>query len=546
MTSIKEALRHRGYDSTRDSDPDLSINESMEKEKDEKSHDEVVPEVDNRPWYSTFGLTNTWALFLFLLTYLLNQLDRFLFGITAKSMAQEIHFGDKACMINTSFTANDLKVGNTTMKCNVGTEMNCAWLVNGDGLHPCKWDYNGQGIEYQIVAGPVFILIYTFAGIFISFAADKYNRKIMLASCLIFWSAMTLLTGFVNSYWQIVILRFGLGLGEAGCTPFAASMIADYFPKQSRALALGVYNWGIYIGYSMSYAFGNFITKADINHQGWRWSYFLAAIPGVIVGILLFLTVKDPPKQQTQQKTDSTGQIQTQGIGYKAKRVLTKFFNPSVILLCLASSVRNSAGYVISYNTQQYFTDLGQTKEQIGDYMSWIPIVGGTFSVTIGGFLSDRIVKKLGLYSRIIVIIVSLACAAPFAAGTLYFMPPGAYLCQIPTYIFGEMWIGITIAVIIELIPADIRTTGIAVYLFIITNIGGNIQLLVPPIKASFKERGYTEISALRAALYILYPGPYLYGAVAYVFVMFLMKRDQRRAEQNTYTRLQIPDTTTS
>jgi hypothetical protein len=82
-----------------------------------------VPEVDNRPWYSTFGLTNTWALFLFLLTYLLNQLDRFLFGITAKSMAQEIHFGDKACMINTSFTANDLKVGNTTMKCNVGTEM---------------------------------------------------------------------------------------------------------------------------------------------------------------------------------------------------------------------------------------------------------------------------------------------------------------------------------------------------------------------------------------------------------------------------------------
>jgi MFS family permease len=89
----------------------------------------------------------------------------------------------------------------------------CTWLVNGDGLHPCKWDYNGQGIEYQIVAGPVFILIYTFAGIFISFAADKYNRKIMLASCLIFWSAMTLLTGFVNSYWQIVILRFGLGLG---------------------------------------------------------------------------------------------------------------------------------------------------------------------------------------------------------------------------------------------------------------------------------------------------------------------------------------------
>ena len=77
----------------------------------------------------------------------------------------------------------------------------------------CKWDYNGQGIEYQLIAGPVFIVIYTFAGIFISFAADKYNRKMMLAGCLIWWSVMTLLTGFVNKYWQLALLRFGLGLG---------------------------------------------------------------------------------------------------------------------------------------------------------------------------------------------------------------------------------------------------------------------------------------------------------------------------------------------
>lgn len=78
----------------------------------------------------------------------------------------------------------------------------------------------------------------------------------------------------------------------------------------------------------------------------------------------------------------------------------------TVILLTLIFSIL--AGYVISYNTQQYFTDLHQTKEQIGDYMSWIPIVGGIFSVTVGGLLSDVIVKRLGLYSRVIVIIISL------------------------------------------------------------------------------------------------------------------------------------------
>lgn len=504
----------------------------------EKQNNEVTIDPDNRPMLKTFNLTNVWALFLFLLTYLLNQLDRFLFGITAKSMAQEIHFGDRACMINTSFTESDLVSDNgTDFKCEATSQKSCENLLNMNGSHVCKWDYNGQGLEYQLVAGPVFIVIYTFSGIFISFLADRYNRKIMLAACLVIWSAMTLLTGFVNSYWQIVILRFGLGIGEAGCTPFAASMIADFFPKQSRALALGVYNWGIYIGYSMSYAFGNFITKANINNQGWRWSYFLSAIPGFAVALLLFFTVKDPPKQQTagDRPVSSDNSFLD-----KAKRVLTKFFNASVLLILLASSIRNAAGYVISYNTQQYFNDLGQTKSQIGEYMSWIPIVGGTFSVTIGGLLSDLIVKKLGLYSRVLVIMISLSLAAPFAAGTLFFMPPGAYLCQIPTYIFGEMWIGITIAVIVELIPADIRTTGIAVYLFIITNIGGNMQLLVPPIKSYFKDsHDYSEVDALRAALYILYPGPYLYGAFIYIFVLFLMKRDQRRAEQNAYTQLE-------
>ena len=58
---------------------------------------------------------------------------------------------------------------------------------------------------------------------------------------------------------------------EAGCTPFATSLIADYFGEELRGLAMGVYNWGIYTGYSLSYALGNFVTDANINNQGWRW-----------------------------------------------------------------------------------------------------------------------------------------------------------------------------------------------------------------------------------------------------------------------------------
>ncbi len=69
--------------------------------------------------------------------------------------------------------------------------------------------------------------------------------QMLLGISLIFWSLCTLLSGFVTSYWQLALLRFGVGLGEAGCTPFAASLIADYFGEQWRGLAMGVYNWSV-------------------------------------------------------------------------------------------------------------------------------------------------------------------------------------------------------------------------------------------------------------------------------------------------------------
>lgn len=153
----------------------------------------------------------------------------------------------------------------------------------------------------------------------------------------------------------------------------------------------------------------------------------------------------------------------------------------------------------------------------------------------LGGFISDRLVRRLGLYSRILVIGVSLLIAAPFAAGTLYFDPPGAYFFQIPTYIFGEMWVGITLAVVVELVPSEIKTTAVAAYLFIISNIGGNANLLVPPLAQHFESQNYSKSDSLRYALYIMYPGPYVYGALVYLCSLLVIRRDKRKAAKENY-----------
>ena len=78
----------------------------------------------------------------------------------------------------------------------------------------CKWDYDGTGEQYQILAGPVFILVYTLSGIPLGFLSGVYNRKNILAFCLILWSSMTLLTGFSTQYWHLVVTRFILGIGS--------------------------------------------------------------------------------------------------------------------------------------------------------------------------------------------------------------------------------------------------------------------------------------------------------------------------------------------
>ena len=109
---------------------------------------------------------------------------------------------------------------------------------------------------------------------------------------------------------------------------------------------MGVYNWGIYTGYSLSYALGNFITEANINGQGWRWSFIIAGIPGIILGLVILLTVREPRRGGANRPAtngESPTPINQPALSSKDKfRQMTKFIRPSILLLWLASSIRNA------------------------------------------------------------------------------------------------------------------------------------------------------------------------------------------------------------
>ncbi|XP_067867937.1 protein spinster homolog 1-like [Heterodontus francisci] len=446
-----------------------------------------------------------------LLTYLLNQLDRYLLAIVIQPLAQDIQFGEKSCLPRESAEWSRAQCHNAS------SQDSCLALLNENKTRYCQWNYDGAGWEYQVMAGPVFILIFTFTGIFFGFVADRVNRKNFLSVSLFLWSLMTLLMGFAKRYWHLVLLRFGQGISEAGCTPFAVSLIMDYFPKVSRGLAMGFYNWGIYAGYSLSYAVGNYVTRANILGQGWRWAFFLSAIPGFIVSAILLLTVREFRAAKTSDDDDKTTVTHRLTLGQKVLQCLRPFIRPPLLLLCLAGSVRNAGGYVWAYNTQLYF-NLYYSGVDVGHWLSWIPLVGGCLGAVSGGFISDQLVKRRGLYARVWVLVLSQVAAAPFVAGALWLNPPYCFLSLIPANIMGEMGIGVTLTVIVELVTPSIRTPAVAIYIFIISNVGGNAPLLVTPL---------TVLWGLRVALLVLCPGMYITGSLLYLLTLCVLSRDQ-------------------
>lgn len=115
--------------------------------------------------------------------------------------------------------------------------------------------------------------------------------------------------------------------------------------------------------------------------------------------------------------------------------------------------------------------------------------------------------------------------AAPFAAGALFLPNPWCFLSLIPSNIIGEMWIGVTTAIVVDLAPSKIRTAAVGLYLFIITVIGGNFNLLVDPIRKGFAHN-LSDLTSYRLALLFTFPGVYAISSLLFVLAFFLMRLD--------------------
>lgn len=357
---------------------------------------------------------------------------------------------------------------------------------------PIKAHFDLSDLQLGLLTGPAFALLYAVLGLPIAYLADRWNRVSIISIALAVWSAFTALFGLVNSYWMLFLMRVGVGIGEAGCSPPAHSLISDYVPPRKRAGALSVYSLGIPIGSVLGILITAIVYRwiADYYAENgapeflaaigadvaWRVTFLLIGIPGVLLAILVKLTVKEP----VRGRFDGAAQDGSRASLGDVVRALSK--KSSFWYLAFAAAIASLVGYglfpwLLSYFIREAFLHDPTLSLQDALANAAIPysfvIGGGGFVGTLaGGYLTDKFSGKwLGAY-------VAIPGAALLISLPIYFVslsiPPTwiAFLLLGIASALGSMWYGPVWAVAQNLVKPSMRAMAPAVLLFIINVIG--------------------------------------------------------------------------
>src|SRR5262245_54477041 len=157
-------------------------------------------------------------------------------------------------------------------------------------IEPIRLELQLSDSGIAFLTGSALALFYVTVGIPIASLADRANRRTILAISLAVWSGMTALCGVAQNYWHLLLARFGVGIGEAGGTPPSTSILADKFPAARRPMALTIFALGACLGAWL----GSSVAGGVAETRGWRAAFLALGIPGLLVALLVWLTVREP------------------------------------------------------------------------------------------------------------------------------------------------------------------------------------------------------------------------------------------------------------
>ena len=314
-----------------------------------------------------------------------------------------------------------------------------------------------------LLVGTAFALFYSVLGVPIALLAGRWNRRNLIALALAVWSAMTALSGVAANYWHLALARIGVGIGEAGCSPPAHSMIADLYPPERRSTAMGVYTMGISAGIMLAYIAGGWV----VENIGWREAFFIVGIPGLVLALLVRLTVAEPPRGHSEARTDHGRHPPIQDVF----RLL--FSRKSFLNMAVGAGLSSFAGYAaISWFPSFLTRSFEGNFVLLNVWLGLILGIAGGLGFFGGGALADffgRIRQRNAMW-----FIAATQCAAAIASFGVYLAGSAkvALLMFVLPVFISNFYLAPVLAQTQSLVPLRMRGVASAIVLLIINLIG--------------------------------------------------------------------------
>jgi len=336
--------------------------------------------------------------------------------------------------------------------------------VLGILLQPIKEELQLSDAGLAWLTGPAFAVFYSVLGVPIARLADRWSRVNVLAISIAIWTAATALCGAAYNYVSLFIFRCTTGVGEAGGSPPSHSLISDYFAGSKRATALAVYAMAVPFGT----AIGSFVSGHSNVSYGWRWTFFIVGAPGLLVALLAWLTIKEPPRGYSDKgklKLDTPPFLEV------FRFLLTR---KSFVHMSIAAAAHSVMWYAGSnWNPSFFVRAHGMNTGVAGNYLASFALIGaiGTFA---GGFLADRLSVRYG-DRRWYMWVPAIACLTMVPFQFFAYLSPQLSVV-VPTFtvmvVLASMFFGPSFAMGQSLATVRMRAMSASVLLFIQNIIG--------------------------------------------------------------------------
>lgn len=346
---------------------------------------------------------------------------------------------------------------------------------------PIKHDLGLADWQLGAMTGLAFALFYTTLGIPIARLSDHRHRGRIIAASLLIWSGFTALCGFATSFVQLLLCRVGVGMGEAGCSPAAQSLISDITTKEQRARALSLYAMGVPIGSLLGMILGG----VAVDLWGWRHALVLVGVPGLVVAIISYFTLRDPRDPRVAKVVGRNMSHAQEAVPTLREAFRELASKRSFWWVSIGAALTSFVGYghqafYASFflrnhkDELNYYADLFGlgTAGLLGVALGLLLGVGGAIGTFLGGAATDRFIGK-GPAVYAYVPALGTLVAAPFFIWA-FLLPSGAAamaLLLVPT-IFKNVWFGPVFSSIQSVVHQRSRATATAVFLFILNALG--------------------------------------------------------------------------